>query len=146
MEPQAQVIRQTARLASERVAKRVVRALQGLKDGYLLAGDDSGPASAWDEICVQVQFGESVCWEAYDETVRAFAEKELEKIPEPLLHALWLQTDAGFEWLLDQEEDPGLEIPWVLDDVVDLVAHAVYELAGAWTNRRIERYMDSQCQ
>jgi hypothetical protein len=51
-----------------RIARRVMRALQGMT-GHGLSGDDSGLKNTWDEICVQIQFEQSIFWDAYEYTV-----------------------------------------------------------------------------
>jgi hypothetical protein len=99
--------------------------------------------NAWDEICVQVQFEYSFDWDAYDQTVRQFVRGYLTKILQHEREALWLQTDEGWRWLSNEEEerDPNP----VFDD--DIVAHItseyIYEEAGRWTNKRITDYIDN---
>lgn len=127
-----------------RVARRVVRTLAKMRDG-LQSGADSGLASVWDEICVQIQGRESVLWQAYDGTVRAMVSREVQGLPPAVLSALWLQTRRGEEWLEDEEEGdevnrlPG--IPYDVGDVVDHVVGMVYGIAAQWSNHRIRAYL-----
>jgi hypothetical protein len=65
---EASIVREVANQASRRIARKVTAVLQRMKD--TLSGDDSGLETTWDEICVQVQYEESVLWDIYDTTVR----------------------------------------------------------------------------
>src|SRR5207244_4032167 len=107
--------------------KRVILALQRLKD-CRLSGDDSVLENTWDEICVQVQDQESVYWDAYDATVRMFVETELRRLKRTEMEAVWLQTDAGWDWSDENggdDESQG-EIPACVDDVTPCIVQKVY--------------------
>jgi hypothetical protein len=135
------IVRTVADLAAKRVARKVIALLQKTEPQIPTA--NSGLNNAWDEICVQVQFEYSFDWDAYDQTVRQFVRGYLTKILQHEREALWLQTDEGWRWLSNEEEerDPNP----VFDD--DIVAHItseyIYEEAGRWTNKRITDYIDN---
>ena len=54
--------------ACERITRKTIRILQKM-DYCLMAGDDSGLTSTWDQVCVQIQGEESGTWEAYESTI-----------------------------------------------------------------------------
>ena len=70
-----------------------------------LSGDDSGPKSTWDEICVQRQSTESFYWEAYDSAVHRLVESQVAALPQHEREAIWLQTDAGVDWSCEEPDD-----------------------------------------
>lgn len=88
------IVRQLAGHTAQRVTRRVITALQQLTD-CKLSGDDSLLENAWDEICAQVQAEQSLYWDAYVETVRAFLRSELKNLAALEREALWLQTKQG---------------------------------------------------
>ena len=91
------IVRTLAARAAERVSRRVIRDLQQMTD--LLVGEDSPLKNTWDEICVQLQWEQSVVWEdVYAVTVRVLVEAAVEEVSAEEREALWLQTDEGGEW------------------------------------------------
>ena len=107
-----------------------------------LSGDHSGLSTCWEEICVQVQYEESIDWDTYVETVKPFVEVEVEDMPPWHREAVWLQTDANDEWEGDDEQtrEP---YPVCNSDIVDyLLNNYVWPEAGRWSNERITRYLD----
>jgi hypothetical protein len=68
------IVSAVAEEASQRITRKVIAALQGMKD-TLLSGDDSELETPWDEICVQVQDEESFFWDTYDEIVREYGSR-----------------------------------------------------------------------
>jgi hypothetical protein len=138
--PEEHIVWELADAEADRVARRVVRGLQKLT-GSKLSGDDTPLRDAWDEVCAQVQSEPSFHWDAYDDTVRAYVEAELKRVPDTHLKAVWLQTDSGTDWSSEDDCD-GSKIPYVLDEVVGFVTSKVYELAAGWSNRRIRDYLE----
>jgi hypothetical protein len=56
--------------------------------------------------------------------------------------ALWLQTEAGWDWDYDTR-DANAEVPVVEDQIVDYVwTEYVLVEAGRWTNSRIRAYLE----
>jgi hypothetical protein len=135
------IVREIAKHAANRLARKTIRYLQSLKD-CLQSGEDSGLANVWDEICVQVQQEESFFWNAYDETVRQFVAGYVEQLPLYERQALWLSTDQGMDWdAEDRDGDP----PILHDDIVEyIVQHHVYTAAENHSNARISRYLERQ--
>ena len=58
-DPASEIVSKLGASVLDRLVRGVVRDLQAMKDG-LQSGDDSGLANIWDEVCVQVQYQESV--------------------------------------------------------------------------------------
>lgn len=131
-----------ARDATARTAGRAIRALQGLRGDNLQSGEDSGLRDVWDEICVQIQVDLSVMWDAYVDTIERTIEILLESTPRTQLHAMWLKTDQGEEWLEEAEAAGGGEtdLMYGIEDVVEYVREEVLCIAADWSNRRIRRY------
>ena len=123
---------------TRRAAKRVVKRLRAHPPQH--SGDDSGLVNVWEEFCVQVQGEESIFWALYQELVDEAVELECDKLTALEKQAVWLQTDAGFDWAFDVTE--GLnEIPVIQDDICAYVRYAVYGAAADEDNSRIERYL-----
>lgn len=131
---------ESAATVAKRVARRAIRALTEMRERCRLLGDDSGLVNVWEEICVQVQFQESVFWGAYDRTAWDIVYGEVKGLPQPVLTALWLETVPGEDWLCDQD-DPVGAAPYRVEDVVEHVMGILYTMAGDWSNRRIRAYL-----
>ncbi len=106
----------------------------------LTSGDDSGLASTWEEICVQVQSQESVDWDAYDYTVYDIVWREVKRLPPSVLRTLWLDTIPGQDWLIEAEGEQPDSAPYGIDHVAEHVTSIVYNMAADWSNRRIRAY------
>lgn len=111
-----------------------------------LSPDDSGLQNVWDEICVQVQYQESIYWDAYDEAVRAFVAAAVEELQPFEQEAIWLQTPQAFDWRWDDEAEQE-RYPVVIDDIVAyIVSEFVLGEAGRWSNTRIRAYLERAYQ
>jgi hypothetical protein len=115
-----------------------------------LSGDDSELRNAWDEVCVQVQYSESIFWEdVYLFELHRSIKSEVEALPDYVREAIWLQTAAADEWEADHEDSDEQggrpESPPVrLEDIVEYVCNEyVLPKAGDWSNKRIRAYLDS---
>jgi len=94
------------------------------------------------EVCVQVQFEQSVMWDAYEQTMWAFLAGGFGLLRTHERDALWLQTPQGEDW--DCEDDTDREPYPVFNDAIVrylLQAHLLAE-AGKWSNPRICAYLD----
>jgi len=107
-----------------------------MRDG-LQSGEDSGLASAWDEICVQVQGEHSVFWDAFDKTVRDLVTREVETLPTPVARALW-------DWLDNTGELPADADRYCADDVTEYFVREIYKTADEWSNRRIRAFLERE--
>ncbi len=71
------------------ISDRVISDLQKLRDkAFLLSGDDSGLKSVWEEICAHVQGGESMYWDAYENTIDNHISAELRLQPIAIMNLL----------------------------------------------------------
>ena len=134
------IIRALADYVAERIARKTIAALQ--KRTETASGYGSGLKTVWDEICAQVQYEESILWDAYDQTVRSFLASYVEELPGHERDALWLQTNEGDDWDC-KDPDAREEAPVLNDDIVGYLAHDyVYAAAGRWSNARIRAFID----
>lgn len=137
---ESKIVEEVARQASRRVTRRVIAALQKMK--VTLSGEDSELKTTWDEICVQVQDGDSYEWDAYEQTIRALVFREAAGLPEHEREAIWLQTEEGYGWPWGEEARREAN-PVVTDDIVKhLVSEYVYEEAARWSNARIRAHIE----
>jgi DNA-binding SARP family transcriptional activator len=63
------IVRAVADQATRRILRKTIATLQQMTDRT--SGDDSGLKTTWDEICAQVQYEQSIDWDAFDQTARA---------------------------------------------------------------------------
>ena len=134
------IIRSFTESACKKISGKVVRSLQKMTEG-MQSGDDTPLKNVWDEICVQVQYEESGMWEIYLETISAFIEDEVKKLNNATKQAIWLQTEEGIDWEIDNEEGDLSE--FYVDDIVRYILHEfVLSEATKWRNKRIEKYLE----
>jgi hypothetical protein len=108
----------------------------------LLSGEDSGLKNTWDEICAQLQFEESGCWDVYDETVRGLVAYDAEKLLPHEREAIWLQTTAADDWGCEDESERQ-PYPVSTEEIVDCVVNEyICREAANWSNPRIRSYVD----
>lgn len=134
------VIRSLARAVCQRLTRRLIKRLQKMT-GALHSGDGSGLKNTWDELCVQMQAGESFYWDAYDDTVKQFAEDEIEQLPQHERAAIWLQTNAAIDWKYTDEAERVSDPVSTSDIVAYVVNEYLYNAAGRWENQRIKNYL-----
>lgn len=143
MRTEKDILREFARDIAERISRKTISALQKITD--TLSGEDSELNNAWDEICVQVQSEQSFFWDAYDETVQSFVSAYVEELKPHEKSALWFQTEQGWDWLYEPEEEREENPPVLMEDITQYIVHEyVYVKAGSWTNERIRAYTDRQ--
>jgi hypothetical protein len=137
---ESRIVRELAKTVEERITRRVVRDLQRMD--VTLSGDDSGLKTTWDEVCVQIQYQESVHWEVYEETVRGLVEGYVDELPNYEAEAVWLQTQHGWDWDCEEPEDREAQ-PVVRDHIVEyIIQDCIYVEAGRWSNARIRAFLD----
>jgi hypothetical protein len=144
MDDRDRIIVSIAEHECKRIARRVMRTLQGMTKG-MQSSDDSGLANLWDEVCVQVQGPESVMWDYYVEVMRDVIEKQVHMLSVELTKAIWLQTDNGFGW--DSDEDESSDMEYSEYDIVDhILSQFVLPLAADWKNLRIEKFINKDLE
>jgi hypothetical protein len=136
---EAAIVRALALEAAQRIARRVISELEGMKDK--LSGDDTELKTIWDEICVQVQDQKSIFWEVYGEIVRGMVRGHVAELAKYEREAIWLQTDAGLDWVCEEPKDREAH-PVFDDDIVNYLVHDyVFSQAADWSNAPIEAYL-----
>ena len=108
-----------------------------------LSGDDSELKNVWEEICVQVQHEHSLYWDAYDETVRSFVRGHVAELQYYQQKALWYQSDAYWDWYIDEQEVADDLPPVADDDIVTYITNNfIYRKAEEYTNSNIESFSE----
>jgi len=137
---ESKIVSTVATEAARRITRKVIAFLRQMTD--TMSDDDSELKTTWDEICVQVQDEKSFYWDAYDETVRAIVRGYTAELPKHEQEAIWLQTNAGFDWDCAEPEDRDAQ-PVSDDDIVDwLIDEYIYAEADNWSNARIRAYLE----
>jgi hypothetical protein len=140
MNPERELLGKFAEEIAEGVARKTISQLQKIPN--TLSPEDSGLKNAWDEICVQIQSEYSFFWDAYDETARSFVATLVEELRLHQKMALWLRTDAGWDWLFEDEEDRSAGPSIFESDIVEyILSEYVYSKAGRWSNKRVREYV-----
>lgn len=147
------LIQEYAQAAATTIAEKAVAGLS--KCTATLSGDDSGLRNTWEEICAQVQGEESFFWDAYQQFMRDVVLAELEKMSSRDLVAMWLQTDAGWDWHSDLEYQEQMDgtpsyrthdtptVPYVLDDIAAfIVQERLLSMAESYSNKNIRAYLE----
>ena len=135
------LLKEFAKEIAVRIAKKTIYALQKIK--ITQSGDDSGLKNAWDEICVQIQDDESSFWSAYEETVQSWVFGYIEELRSHEKLVIWLQTEQGWDWAYDNEEQSDGYPAILVEDIVEFVTQEyIYSKAACWSNNRIKNYME----
>lgn len=141
------IIAGIAKIECLKTSRKIIRALQKMKNG-MQSGEGTPLKNIWEEICVQVQYEESVMWDAYLSTVCQIILPEVEKLDDCIKQAIWLQTDEGMEWEDEVADDDEVQkiAPFSGEDITQHILHSYILLrAGEWNNKRIEQFLDIQC-
>ena len=75
----------------------------------------------WNEICVQIQFRQSMFYGAYLVTIRTTISRKIERVDEHLKQAIWLQTNQGFDWKYDNKESEDDVPPFWDGDIAEYI-------------------------
>lgn len=137
----ASIVSAVADRTAQQVATSTVECLQRQRSA--LAGADSGLGNVWLEFCAQVQGEQSFDWDEFETLVQQTVEGLVGKLPDAEQQALWLQTDAGVEWL-DEADAETAQVPVLLKDVVSDLYSKVWRRAADWEDDRLERYLSRQ--
>lgn len=146
------LIQEYAQSAATAVAETAVAGLAQCT--VTLSGDDSRLRNTWEEICAQVQGEKSFFWDTYQQFMRDLVLAELAKMPSRDLAAIWLQTDAGWDWHSDfeyQDQKDGIPsyrthdtpaVPYVLDDIATFIEERLLSMAESYSNKNIRGYLE----
>ena len=137
------IVGDLAEALCKRMANQVRAELQGANHRGM-SGPDSVLQNTWDEICVQLQWEESVMWDAYEETVKAVVGGLVAELSRYELEAIWLQTGEAWDSDDSGEELPEGKRPGVYVEAVEqyVIKDYVYPMASDWSNSQIRAYFD----
>jgi len=88
-----------------------------------------------------VQGEQSFFWDAYVETIDSILVPAVEAIEPVARHALWLETDGGWDWHYDHKDEVGTLI-YNADDIVIYLRNQLLTAAGNFENSAIRRYRE----
>lgn len=141
---ESEIVKALALEVAGRISRRCMAELRKL-DG-LYQDDVTVLRNFWEELCVQIQYDQSVLWDSYDDCIGEMVRVHVASLARHEREALWLQTDAGIDWTFEDEGDREA-YPVILDDIVEYVkSKHLYATAGNWTNPRIRAYIDQASQ
>lgn len=149
MEYQGKIMSSLADGQCKWICQKTISFLQKMTDG-MQSGDDSPLENLWEEVCVQVQYQESMLWDFYTDYMQSIISSQLKKLNAITCYAIWLQTDAGEEFLFDYEEheesgDPIDALEYLYDEH-DVLNHILNDYvlpeADNARNARIEKYLE----
>lgn len=146
--PESRLLSSIAEGYARRLVRRVIRQLQSLDGDSTMLPQDTGLSNIWDEVCLQVQSGESTWWDVYLVAISDYFTAELEDVPPTHEQAMWLQTDRGEDWLMaawgeEEAGEPVVEIPIDRSHVVEWLGALLLQEAASWSNRRIRAAIDA---
>lgn len=136
----SKIVEDLAEQESRRIANRTIRALQRMRD--TLSGDDSGLATTWEEVCVQVQCEHSIYWSAYVETIDALVGADVAELQPYIREAIWLQTQQGWDWDCEDEDERDAAPVYEPDVTEYIVSNYVMSAADNWSNSRIRAFKE----
>ena len=137
------ILMKFAQEAARDISNKTIIDLQNITD--TLSGDDSELSNAWEEICVQVQYEHSFFWDTYDDVARSLILHYVENLKDNEKQALWFQTEEGWDWFYDNEQESDESPPIFNGDIVQYIIDGyLYYEAGSWSNDNISAYLDRQ--
>jgi len=142
MEINEEIVYEFADFLANKISNKVERKLKKLKEGCMQSADDSGLINLWEEICVQMQFEEYFCWDLYEKLIEDYIESQVDLLLPYEKTALWLQTEKGINWEIENEGKDG-SFTYIVNDIVKYIAEKyIYSKAREYSNVRIRRYLD----
>lgn len=127
---------------TNKICEKVIRILKQLKGDSLLEASDHGLKNTWEEICVQLQYEESMFWDAYDETVEQTINFIFKKVDAEILKFLSIMNDDEFH-ITEKDSFMYGNYAYSLDSACNVVKQEVYNQARIYTTNNIKRYLDN---
>lgn len=116
------------------------------KQKNLTSGDDTCLENNWEEYCMQVQYEESIAWDAYMAHIEALFERYFSELSKAEQLTLWLESEDGRDWYYDNEKNDDFKYEqapvWFEDCVKDLMSK-LNEMAINYESENITNYIDS---
>ncbi|QLH34329.1 MAG: hypothetical protein HWD62_19705 [Cyclobacteriaceae bacterium] len=119
----------------DKITIKIITQLRKLKGDHLLSGD-SGLKNVWEEICAQVQGGDSYYHHEYQETANNFIKEELEKQPNSVIELICYLGSISHSEIAKVDDRP------TIDHGVAELSDALWEKAGSYSNFSIRKYLD----
>jgi hypothetical protein len=88
----------------EALIAEVVQAVEALDQTMMQSGDDSPLKNVWEEFVVQIKEGESILFDAYEETIRAICSTPTQALTATEIDILWLWSEGYVECDPDVED------------------------------------------
>jgi hypothetical protein len=129
------IVTAVAQEAALRVTRESIAELESMTE----TTSNSELETIWEEICVQVQHEQSVFWDAYDDIVWSMIRGRVDDLPKYQREAIWLQTDADFDWRYEEAESRDA-YPISDGDIINYLVKKLYSEAADWSNDRIDAY------
>lgn len=117
----------------QKIVTKTIWQLQRLK--FNLSGGEG--FNICDDICVQVQTGESIYWNQYEEAIDGYISSGLDKLKTYEKYAIWYQTIDGELC----NEDPDCEPAYNQHECFLLIKERVLNFAGDYSNKKIGNYL-----
>jgi hypothetical protein len=126
----------------KKITNQTISDLRAMKD-CLLSGDDSSLNNVWDEICVQVQYEESVFWDSYLDVISSMIKKRMAPLETYEKMAIWWQK-GNPEDALEENEDDFNSFFFDEDESCDyIINNYILSSAADYTNQAIRTYLDN---
>ncbi len=123
------------RLFVDKITVRIITQLRKLKRNHLLSSD-SGLKNVWEEICAQVQGGDSYYWEEYQETINKFIKEDLERKPKLVIELICYMGSITHSEISEANDRPS-----IYHGVAE-INDALLEKAGSYSNSSIRKHLD----
>lgn len=137
------IVESWAAMLKKMIIQETINDLEKMEYGEMLSGD-SGLASVWEEICVQVQSEASTYWNTYVLTMDSMLAGTVEMLDKYSRFALWVLTDEGIDFL-DEKELTGESIgdlPVFDREIVVMLMNDLLSAAAKFKNSPITEYLN----
>jgi len=125
----------------KRLTSEVVKQLKSMPNPF---SEITGVKSIWHDICVQLQYEQSIEWDAYEYEAKSSVWRYVEELNSDDMTCVWLQTSQGDD-LPWQNRDTPDEIPFLADDVVDhILRKCVFGQAINSEDREVRDWIDER--
>jgi len=126
----------------KRLTSEVVKQLKSMPNP---SSEITGMKSIWHDICAQLQYEQSIEWDAYEYEAKSSVWRYVEELNRDDLTCVWLQTSQAEDLPWKDHDEPD-EIPSFADDVVDYILREYVfdqainsedrEVRGDWIDER----------
>lgn len=130
------------------IANKTEAFLENQKD--LTSGDDTCLENNWEEYCIQVQYEESIAWNAYMDYIESLFKRFFEELPKEQQFTLWLESEDGQDWYWEEnnrtrDDFEYSEAPIYFEDCVKILMTALHDKAIDFKSDNITNYIEHNC-